>query len=719
MRFFGFILGSLFGSGLSSNEVFSTRIGTRVSLLQRKANEFESDARIRFAAEDGVKLDECLAALKRLIHDIATSNRPVHQLELFASRIDSEDLSAGSLSETVANLIIDFASISEIDIMAYPGILDVDRQAHLAGLLRVAFQIGLSRKQVLDSFGELEKSVHRLSESPQPEIDIASVLELLGLNARPGLREIVSAISSGGDFLPHFMSESVTNAWTSTRSEFSQVNLGRAEELLLPEELWEVVNSAHEALTKIPVGFVKLDEELSVFISALSDIAILLNNPTHPVHQEEVVKRIIDNLRPLIPILEGHSNDALSDGSEWRFALMEKVRDSSFPAEAEIILAPLLLRFAKNRLVHFFRCDSQGRAVLTSGLKLRSIASLNIQLDGYIEAIQQRGPQRISVADMIASELESSRVELGTNVFSAAIEERRLLERILRTASDFARNLGIRILQNWSTSERFEQFRIVIAACLELECDRAVTNLVRFTDEELHIAVNVLSGMVARRNFLLSLNEDEPAALVKASHWISARALLLHGEYANWVTNHLFPQQFFQLLPILRQRGFLREHIRNILTNFEPPQRLVWFSKQVEAVYRTFRRKIGGPVGKRLHQTLSSALALPSKLLWFEIKWNVVDANPGIRYALEAVFRNFFELIHIGTAKILTLNQAGKSEETAHTIINALERIQTSLRRIEPIAQPAELGQQAYHALSHSLEAFSADIKRQKEIFQT
>ena len=373
------------------------------------------------------------------------------------------------------------------------------------------------------------------------------------------------------------------------------------------------------------------------------------------------------------------------------------------------------------RLVHFLQCDFQTQAVFTSDLKLRSIGFLNIQIDGFIEAIQRGGAQRISLANMIDSELISARARSRTTIHGSAVEERRLTERILRTASDFSRKLGINILQNLPRSDhRNEKSRIVIAACIQLECNQAVGNLVRFTDEELDNAAKVLTGMVARRNFLLSLNEDEPAALVKGSLWLLACATEMHNEYANWVTDHLVPPKLAQLLPILRQRGFLREQIRNVLTNFEPPERLVLFSKRVEAVYRAFRRKIGGAVGKRLQQTLSSALAMPSRLLWIEIKWKLVDAYLEIRNTLEAVFMEFLDLIQIGASKILTTsNDLQTSKESANSIIHDLERMQSSLKLVEPIVYPEDLDLQANHAtLCQNLETFSTDIKRQKDVFQ-
>ena len=720
MRIFELLIVSLFGGSLSSNAVYSHRM-TRANLLRRKASEFESDARIRF--EGGVDVEECLGAFKRMIDDIAISERPVRQLELIASRIDSDDLTADSLSETVVNLMMDFASIVEIDIMAYPGILDSEKQAYLARLLSIASRIGISRTQMLEILREgpekgaletIEREVQTLMDSTQETVS-ASFLELLGLAKRPGFSAFVSAINSP-NFIPHFI---YRNVWTSIQNEFSQVNLTLLGNLLFVEEMWDVLSWVQEALWNIPVDFVNLNEELSVFISAVSDIGLLVNNPTQTaVNQAEINQRIIDKLRPLLPILEGYSKDALSEFSEWRSALTKKLT-VSLPVEAQIILTPRLLRLVNNRLVHFLQCDFQSQALFTRELKLRSTGFLNVQIDGYIEAIQRGGAQRISVANMIESELISSRAERGTTIYRSAVEETRLSEKVLRTASEFARKLGINILQSLPSSDhRNEKSRIVIAACIQLECDRAVAKLVHFTDEELDNAVKVLSGMVARRNFLLSLNEDEPAALVNANLWLLARATQMHNEYANWVTVHLLPPRLAEILPVLRQRGFLREHMRNILTNFEPPERLVSFSQRVEAVYRIWRRKIGGPVGKRLHLTLLSALALPSRLLWVEIEWKFIDANLSIRNALEAVFMDFLDLIQIGASKIVTFNDPQTSQESANSIIHDLERMQNSLKRIEPLLFPEDLDQQAYQTISRNLERISADIKRQKNIFQ-
>lgn len=319
MRVFELLIVSLIGGTLSSNAVYSHRM-TRVDLLLRKASEFESDARVRFATED--RIEECLGALKRMIHDIAKSERPVRQLEFIANRIDSDDLTDDSLSETVVNLLMDFASIVEIDITAYPGILGSEKQAFLARLWGMGSRIGLSRAQMLEilrggpeeaGLEAIEREVEKLLDSTQETVSSSILGGSLGLASRPGFSAFVSAMNSE-NFIPHYMSESVANEWTSTKNEFSQVHSPLLGNLLIVDEMWDVFNSVQEALWDIPVGFVRLDEELSVFISAVSDIGLLMNNPTQTaVNQEVINQRIIYKLRPIVPILEEYSRVALSE----------------------------------------------------------------------------------------------------------------------------------------------------------------------------------------------------------------------------------------------------------------------------------------------------------------------------------------------------------------------------------------------------------------------
>ena len=133
---------------------------TRVALLLRKYDGFESDARRRFSGDvaDGNmhQLKECLASFRELIEDITKSNCLEHQLKERPYRIDRKSF-VSSLRETFTELVIDLVWIAKIDPMAYPGILLSDQHVFLALLLRIASNIGLSRNQFATILSELRK----------------------------------------------------------------------------------------------------------------------------------------------------------------------------------------------------------------------------------------------------------------------------------------------------------------------------------------------------------------------------------------------------------------------------------------------------------------------------------------------------------------------------------------------------------------------------------
>ena len=318
------------GSVLGSNARYSHRL-SRVNLLHRKALQFEGDARIRFAAEASHKLEECLSAFRYIIDDVTRSDRPERQLERIAERLDRDGFN-GSLEKTFASVVIDLVSITNLDIMAYPGILEAEGRR----LLGVASGIGLSRNQIHILIRELLKNENTEEKLQQierlqlvPDVPVPQwFLKVLGLGLTVPLRikdfnQLVFETSLH-DFLPHYMGESVMNAWTAVKRDLSPDDFNQ-EDVLIVEEMWEVVNSAHDALMSIPVGFKNLDAELSIFVSAMADMSLLVNHPTNNVNQEELNQAIINKLRPIIPILEEVAREAFSEVSHTRSQLMQKI----------------------------------------------------------------------------------------------------------------------------------------------------------------------------------------------------------------------------------------------------------------------------------------------------------------------------------------------------------------------------------------------------------
>lgn len=225
---------------------------------------------------------------------------------------------------------------------------------------------------------------------------------------------------------------------------------------------------------------------------------------------------------------------------------------------------------------------------------------------------------------------------------------------VLRTTFEFARLFGVQIstnLREWS-SERMEKFRLVISACIHLGCDADWSFLVDLPDSQLDRTVLVLSALISRR-------DDFGGGLVNAEYWMSALLDDKMWEYTRWVADHIIPVAVEEeLVPVLSQ-AFLTEHVGIILANFDLPDRLIVFSKGVQCVYRKYRRKIGGAVGKQLNEILRSALQFPYTLLYLEITWKVIQedsSNLGFRDSIEAIFNGIIEVVEKFAKKSLTVN---------------------------------------------------------------
>ena len=668
---------------------------TTVALLLEKADEFESDARARFSGDvvDGNihQLEECLASFRELIEDITKSNCLAHQLEELAYRIDGKSL-VSSQRETFTELVIDLVWIAKIDPMAYPGILLSDQHVFLALLLRIASNIGLSRNQFAtilselkkngnprERYWEIERQVEILMEcSPDYPISI-SLIRLQGLPPRPfkfdDCNQLI--ITSNLFNMPHYMSEELAVGWESikeklygfTRREFDQ------DVLVVLEEVWELLNSAHEALMNVPVGFVDLDAELSSFISALNDVSVLLKNTPNTNHQEEMNQGIIEKLKSIIPIFRGYEREAFPERLEMRSRLVDKIRlGLSGGPETLTILEPLLVKLADVNLVSFFGRNKRGLPKYTEQLINRSIALLDIQIDLYIEIIQ-RGE-----------------------------------------TFGFPPRMGVGILVDPSDwfSDTNKKIRAVLAACIELRCTEVRDDILdSLTYDQVNDLGKVLRKFVSRRNALLYLNVDQRAPLVSADYILMAVASQ-DEQYQSWVTEHLFVDHWEIFRTLDHQQGVLNEHIiQDILTYLDLPESLIFISKRAAFVYRTYRRKIGGVIGERLNGILSACLDFPRNLLRLEILWELYDVENAddlnFRNLLEAVFMDLLDWVELAAANIVILH-----EERASDIIKSL---QTQLARGSWWLFPRfdEYERQLTNLLKKEIGEFSAKMKLETE----
>lgn len=138
------------------------------------------------------------------------------------------------------------------------------------------------------------------------------------------------------------------------------------------------------------VGFVDLDAELSIFISALNDVSVLLKNTPNTNHQEEMNQGITEKIQTVIPIFRGYEREAFPERLEMRSRLVDKIRlGLSGGPKTFTILEPVLVKLADVNLVSFFGRKKRGLPKYTEQLINRSIALLDVQIDLYIEIIQR------------------------------------------------------------------------------------------------------------------------------------------------------------------------------------------------------------------------------------------------------------------------------------------------------------------------------------------
>ena len=255
------------------------------------------------------------------------------------------------------------------------------------------------------------------------------------------------------------------------------------------------------------------------------------------------------------------------------------------------------------------------------------------------------GEARIAVQEFITSEL------LWFRPFDEKIDP-------LRISYEFSRLFGLKIpayRSDWS-SDRIRKFRLIIAASIQLGFEPYFDDRAGLTtDEKRDTVFSVLSRLVAMRESLLSLNEDDSAPLVDAEEcWLLGGEYLSPG-YIRWLMENLIP---VESLPVLR-RKFLAEHIQNILTNFGFPERLIALSKRVGSVYRAYRRRFAEAVGDQFIFIFRSMRLLPGKLLKFEIKAGIVHVEDpeklAFRDCLEAVIMDCVSFIEVASLKLLSV----------------------------------------------------------------
>jgi hypothetical protein len=388
--------------------------------------------------------------------------------------------------------------------------------------------------------------------------------------------------------------------------------------------------------------------------------------------------------------------------------LIEKIHHA-LPPEAGIMLEPLLVRFVNLGFVNILErtlCDTpppltrfsdvlsvfgisptraSSQPLFDQEMKSRLISFLENQVDCYIEAIL-RGDARISIADSLTYEVsrsqrrpkpsmdgrfhDSNPHEYHYRIFSGGyifldcfgfeMTAGRFEHELLRVTFHFANQFGVRILQNRMQTERIRNFRLLIAACMQLGCAWNALNqgmwrgIADLPDSKLEQMVLVLSRMVARRNFLLSINEDETASFFTAEDWMDSfrlgerpygdhTGLVVFEIFAKYVSDHLIPPLGF--VPGLRRLGLLAENIQEMMTNFDIPHRLVALVDRVKSFPRKYRRIAGGP----FHVGVSP-MQLLQNLFRIEIFWGLMDAetpNLACRNEVETLFMDAIELLEI------------------------------------------------------------------------
>ena len=656
---------------------------TGVQLLLRNAREFESDARVRFSGED--RLNEFLGAFRAMIDDLARSSRTVFQLEKIAKRID-EDFE-NSFNFTVILLAADLVSFTNIDLLAYPGILDTREQLAFGRILRIASRVGLSRNNVFaiinglarngypeneyleKRLGEIERELESVLKSTE-EPDTVSIMRFLGISAHP--LKIDNFIHLfGGCNIQHYKEHHISNKRVKKDWEFIAKKLSRKDlnpdGLVIIEEMWDALNDARDALVNIPVGYVDLDAELSVFISALTDIVELAND-RHALDQKAQNQLIKNKLRLIIPVLQGYARDAAGcELTGTRSRMKQKIHDS-LPKETRIILEPLLVRLVDRYLVDLLDRTPQGQPKFSQDIKARAISFLDIMVGGFIKAIQI-GEDLMSVKAVITTEL------LWPRPFDVQIDP-------LRISFEFASRLGVKILANrpdWS-SERIKKSRLISAAGIQLGFEPNWDELTQLTDEQLDALAMLLSRLVARREVLLSLKDDDSAPLVDAEDCV-ARFYIFGISYIRWVTDQLIP---VEVVPVLRQELF-DENIHNIFTNFGFPERLVFFSKRVGSVHRAYRRKFQSCLFSDIVWPIRK---LPSDLLMFEIKAGIVHVDDpeklALRDFLEAICMDYVNFIDLAANKLLSVPAGVIHRKVFNNIFHSLEEFLTfCLRHLE------------------------------------
>ena len=261
----------------------------RIHLL-RKASEFESDARITYSGEG--RLGECLGAIRAMINDIAMSNRTDRQLEQITERIGIATFH-NPLEKTCTKLVFDLVCIIGIELKAYPGIFEAEKQSILGRLLPLASRIGLPREQVdlllklLKERGNFDKRLDEIENQFQLFLqrshdEHVPVSLLNSLSLVPGPWNCSWGVDSLLYVKDIFINPIIIRRALATAFDQASHLLPRKtfkqNGLSLIQEMWVLLRSANLELINVPEGFTGF-QELRDLDSPLSEIVVLLEKP--------------------------------------------------------------------------------------------------------------------------------------------------------------------------------------------------------------------------------------------------------------------------------------------------------------------------------------------------------------------------------------------------------------------------------------------------------
>ena len=622
----------LFLGGVSfvlSSDPSSPLRSSRVNLVQRRANELERDARIRYSepsasAEDIVYkqevIEQCLDAFRTMISDIVQSSCLVRQLEQVAGIIDNVNM-VGSLPETFTSLVMDVLSILKIEVGKYTAIFaSGDKGVFIARLLQLAARIGLSRDHIKSIFSEVNLGGNHKERIEELEREVALfvqnsqssasslVMSLLNLSPLESLKKNYRRLLE----VPY---ETETLGFETSLSllfgnDFKVEDGG-------DEEVWELLFRAHKALRGIPRGLMNVTERTGVYASALKDLQ----------HADlGRINKAKNKLEYIIIFTETFAEDVHVLFAETRSQLGNKIRDS-LPEETKLIFEPLLLQFVNEYLNQLLSYKGENRMLDEFSRTWLPIQFLEIQIDGFLQVINA-GDARISLSEFLSSQVDRS----------VAHEHMRFLT--VKISYEFASRFGIDLVAKRRDmfKDRLALLTQLIAAYQNLGDLSPIPNnnvLETLPDEQLSLMVERLSRIVAwREEYLSRLNQDPPLGLDAAEEWNMA---MLQGHKDSW-------------------KGWL---YLEKMTNLGFPDRILHFAQRMQSLHRQYRRRFGGLAGITWNALFKRAsIQLPEALVRLEIQLG--GGSLGLRERLETLFLKFADLLEIAGEKYKKHNNSLK-----------------------------------------------------------